>query len=108
MLGISPSEDELYTHTYVCKVDAPYTKEFISSASEWLQRILGANKNKKVYAENALEDVCAHFWYGLLVRSLKLNSIYTLYKKSEISAHLGLRHNIMFHLKLMLSKLGII
>lgn len=84
----------------------PYNKEYIAQASIWIEKLIVANKNKKIYNEKTLPKIIAERWFQICNNST-FNGIWVwnVFRKNPVSklSSLTLKKKIKFFIKSLLS-----
>lgn len=88
-IAIVPSERELYVHRNACLINGPYDLAFAQEASEWFEKIYHHNERVHVYNRAALNRVLEHFWYALMLRSIKEPGVIPFFARAKASAFLS-------------------
>jgi hypothetical protein len=89
-LGVSPTSEEAVLHEAISLSRFQPTREFITRAEGWLQKLRAANQRTEIYAELAFSAVLGQRWYWVcrLSTSLGLWSWWA-FRRSPLSRAAG-------------------
>ena len=104
-LGLQPTPDEIALHEAISTSQFQPTREFITYADDWLQKLQAANQRTEVYTEPVFSMVLGQRWYWVcrLSTSLGLWSWWT-FRRSSLSrtASVGWWQELKFVLRCLL------
>lgn len=101
-LGIEPTKDEMNTHQFAARYDAPKGIPFMRVVEQWFQKLLSANAEKNIYKQSALQSILGHYWYGFAIRNIAEKGIWTLFWKSPLLPFVTGHQKIKFVIKYIL------
>lgn len=63
-LGIAPTEEELSLHSHITSPGMGIP-QFLEAQERWLEKLMAANSERRVYADESLKKVIRHRWFLL-------------------------------------------
>jgi len=64
-LNLQPTEAEVLIHRRLGSLLLKRDEDFVTSANKWLDKLYSANKVAKIYPEDTLHQLLAHYWLRL-------------------------------------------
>lgn len=104
-LGLKVSEEALGLHSKISKKDYECTRIFIRDAQNWLELLLKANENKKLFNNITFKKELASHWWSICRSSTKLGLFsYFSFQRSELHKYINLSYKlkIIFFIKCMM------
>lgn len=101
-LGINPTKEEFEIHEALSYYEIGHNRKLILQVSFWLEKLLNANSEMKVYPEPAFSSTLGYYWYHACNSSTYLGlGSWNLFNESKFSKsiHLSSVQKIKFIMK---------
>ena len=103
-LGVNPTPKDLYLHNLL-KKGIVVNRSEVKDVSLWLNKLIEANNNAKLFSEPALSALLAKRWFSLCYRSSRrVPLIFTIYFSNKISKSIRIspKQKVKFFIKCIL------
>lgn len=85
-LGINPTKEEFEVHEALSCYEIGHNRKLILQVSFWLEKLINANLEMKIYPEPAFSAVLGHYWYHACNASTYLGlDSWDLFNESKLS-----------------------